>query len=302
MNGGGALARKAVGPSRFKTEADLASFVARQTVAFQGEPGAYSEEAAYRFFGDDVDAVPYESLDDVFRAIASGKVDRAVAALENSQAGSINRTYDLLRRFDLYVVGEVVVPIDHCILALPGQTLADIKRVHSHPSALEQTERFVREMGAEGVVHYDTAGSAKMIAEKGLTGEGAVASKRAAGIYGLEVLAEAVQTIKENRTRFMVLDRAQLARGEGEQKTAIVMATDDRPGALYEALGAFASRGINLTKLESRPSRGKPFESVFYIDFLGHRDDDDVREALADLTEVTSFVKVLGSFARNDQV
>ncbi len=276
------------------------SIMADHTVAFQGEPGAYSEQAALEYFGPDAKAIPFASLDDVFRALAQGTVTRAVAAIENSQAGSINRTYDLLRRYDVFVVGETIVQVNHCLLALPDQSLADIKRVHSHSSALEQTEKFVRDLGAEAVVHYDTAGSAKMIAERKLMGEGAIASRRAADIYGLEILAENVQTVKENRTRFVVLDRAQATRADGAQKTALVLATENRPGALYEALGAFATRGINLVKLESRPSRGKPFESVFYIDFEGHRDDAAVRDALAHLTEFTTFVKVLGSFVRND--
>lgn len=265
-------------------------------VAFQGEPGAYSESAALAFHPD-AETMPCHALSDVFRALASGAVEGAVAAIENSQAGSIHRTYDLLRQHDLFIVGEVVVPVDHCLLALPGQRLEAIRRVHSHPSALEQCEVFLAEHGMEAVVQHDTAGSAKRVAEDHLDGEGAIASRRAGELHGLEVLAENVQTIKHNRTRFVVLSRTPTHRGEGPQKTSLVMATDHRPGALHTALGYFATRGINLLRLESRPSRGRPWEYVFYLDLEGHREDATVAEALSELGQVTTFVKVLGSYA-----
>lgn len=265
-------------------------------VAYQGEPGAYSEEAALRRFPS-AEATPYATLDDVFRALAEDNVDAAAVAVENSQAGSINRTYDLLRTHDLFVTGEVVVTVDHCLLALPGETLDTILRVHSHPSALEQCDAFLAARGYEAVAHTDTAGSARMVAERRLRGEAALASRRAAPLYGLDVLAEAVQTVRDNRTRFLVLERAPAPRPDGATKTSIVFATDHRAGALYAALGALATRGINLLKLESRPSRGRPFEYVFYVDLDGHRDDAHVRAALAELAGVTSFLKVLGSYA-----
>jgi prephenate dehydratase/chorismate mutase/prephenate dehydratase len=268
------------------------------TVAYQGEPGAYSEQAARRAFGTDARPVPLASLEDVFRALASGKVDRAVAAIENSQAGSILRTYDLLRQFDVHIVGDVEVVVDHCLLALPGESLASVKRVHSHPSALEQCAAFLDKIGAEAVAHADTAGSARMIAEGKVRGEGALAGRACAELYGLVVLAENVQTIPDNRTRFVALSRESVARQAGAQRTSIVMVTDHRPGALYGALGCFAKRGVNLLKLESRPSRGRPWEYVFYIDVEGHRDDAPVRDALAELGGLASVVRVLGSYAR----
>lgn len=271
-------------------------------VGYQGEPGAYGEIAARTAAAAEAEPVPLPTLDDVFRALASGQVDRAVAAIENSQAGSIDRTYDLLTRHDVFVTGEVVVAVDHCLLALPGESLDSVRRVHSHPSALEQCEAFLDAHGYEAVAHHDTAGSARMVAERKLRGEAALASRRAGELYGLAVLAEAVQTIQENRTRFVLLDRAPLPRGEGPQKTAVVFATQHRAGALYDALGALARRGINLLKLESRPSRGRPFEYVFHAEFEGHREDPPVREALAELGGSTTFVKVLGSFQPAENV
>lgn len=267
-------------------------------VAYQGEQGAYGEEAVLAFFGESAQPVPLASLDDVFHAVVAGKVERAVAAIENSQAGSIHRTYDLLRGHDLFVVGEVEVVVDHCLLALPGERIEDVRRVHSHPVALAQCEAFLHELRAEAVAHEDTAGSARMVAQRALRGEAAIASRRAGELYGLAVLAERIQTVKDNRTRFLVLSRESAARSEGPQKTALVMTTDHSPGALYRALGAFANRDVNLLRLESRPSRGSPWEYVFYLDVEGHRDDASVREALAQLARLTSMLKVLGSFRR----
>lgn len=269
-------------------------------VAYQGEPGAYGEEAVRRFFGPDAEPVPLATLDDVFLSLAKGGAERAVAAIENSQSGPIHRTFDLLRQHDLYVVGEVAVVVDHCLLALPGQTLAAIRRVHSHPVALSQCEDFLARMGAEAVAHHDTAGSARMVAENGLRGEGAIASRRAGELYGLDVLADKVQTVKDNRTRFVALGREPAPRGPGPHKTSLVMVTDHRPGALHRALGAFATRDVNLLKLESRPSRGRPWEYVFYLDVEGHRDDPPVRESLAELAGMTAMLKVLGSYARHE--
>lgn len=266
-------------------------------VAYQGEPGAYGEQAALLAFPDAA-PVPLPTLDDVFRALSSGKVERAVAAIENSQAGSINRTYDLLRRHDVFVAGEVEVAVDHCLLALPGETLESIRRVHSHPAALDQCDEFLQKLKVEAVAHYDTAGSAKMIAKEQRKGEAALASRRSAGIYGLTVLAESVQTIKDNRTRFVIVTREPTPRGPGPHKTMLVLATDHRPGALYAVIGAFATRGVNLLKLESRPSRAQAWEYIFYLDVEGHRDDAALREAIADAGALTSMLKVLGSYSR----
>lgn len=283
-------------------------------IGFQGERGAYSEEAVLAH-DPDAEPVPFDRLSEVFSAVATGEVDQAVVPIENSQAGSINRTYDLVRkhgpaartarraegsprRHDLHIAGEVVVPVDHCLLALPGSSLADLERVRSHPQALEQCRSFLDEHGLEPVASADTAGAARELAEAKAPDEAALASHRAAELYDLEILAEAVQTIDENWTRFVVLDPEPAPRAEGPQKTSLVLATEHRPGALYEALGAFAERGVNLLKLESRPSREKPWEYVFYVDLEGHRRDEDVRAGLAELAQSAKFVRVLGSYER----
>lgn len=271
-------------------------------VAFQGEWGAFGEEAVIRLYGDEAEPVPYPQFPDVFRAVASGQVDRGVVPVENSIAGTVNEVYDLLRQFDLFVQGEQVVPVELCLMALPGQTLADIRRVYSHPKALEQCERFLRELGVEAIALYDTAGSARLIREQGWRGVAAVASRRAAERYGLEILAAGIQDVSDNYTRFVALGREPAPRQPGPTKTMLVMATQHVPGSLYRCLGCLARRGINLLKLESRPTRDRPWEYLFYLDFEGHRDEPHVAEALAELSLHTNWLKVLGSFPRRDGV
>ena len=266
-------------------------------VAFQGERGAFSEDAVLRFFGE-VEQVPCRSLPVVFEAVAEDKAEHGVVPVENSQAGSINETYDLLLKHDLNIYGEIALEVNHCLMAPPGETLDSVKTVYSHPQALAQCEQFLRTLGAEIAPTYDTAGSAKLIREKGLVNCAAVASKRVAEIYGMQVLAEDIQTIRDNYTKFFVVSK-QRAQYADANKTSLVFATKNAPGALYHCLGAFATRGTNLTKLESRPSRDRPWEYFFYVDLEGHMEDDICREALEDLREKTSFLKILGSYPKS---
>ncbi|HEY4386953.1 MAG TPA: prephenate dehydratase [Ktedonobacteraceae bacterium] len=271
--------------------------------AFQGEPGAFGEEAVRSYCSQDStitpEPLPYRSFADVFRAVATGEVEYGMVPVENSQAGSINDTYDLLRQHDLFVIGEIGHPVNHCLLCLPGQQISDITRVISHPQALAQSDVYLRELGVEIVATYDTAGSAKMIRDQQLIGVAAVAGARAAELYEMEILASGIQTIKNNFTRFIVISREPKPRQPGAAKTMIVMATSHQPGSLYQCLGGLAANHINLLKLESRPSRQRPWEYVFYLDFEGHREDPVVRNALADLAGYTTFCKVLGSFSRS---
>lgn len=272
-------------------------------IAFQGELGAFGDEAVRVYFGTQLqkhaEPIPSRGFSDVFRAVAAGDVDYGLVPVENSQAGSINDVYDLLRQHDLFVIGEIGHPVNHCLLALPGQKISDIKRVISHPQALAQSDIFLRELGVEIVATYDTAGSAKMVQEEHLEGVAAVASAGAAEIYGLDILARSIQTVKDNYTRFIALSRESVPRRAGEAKTMLVMATSHQPGSLNTCLNFLAKNKINLLKLESRPSRQRAWEYVFYLDFEGHRDDPAVRSALADLAGHTTFCKVLGSFTRS---
>lgn len=267
--------------------------------AFQGERGAFGDEAVRTYFGGQARPVPYRSFADVFRAVATGEVEAGLVPVENSQAGSINEVYDLLRQYDLFVTGEIGHPVNHCLLCLPGQKIGDIQRVISHPQALAQCDVYLRELKVEIVATYDTAGSAKMVRQENLMGVAAIAGAGAAELYELEILARNIQTIKDNYTRFIALSREPALRREGEAKTMLVMATTHQPGSLYKCLGVLAEKQINLHKLESRPSRHRIWEYVFYLDFEGHRDDPIVSGALADLAGYTTFCKVLGSFPRN---
>ena len=264
--------------------------------AFQGERGAFSEDAALRFFGT-IDTIPCKSFAAVFEAVLTGKAEFGVVPVENSQAGSINETYDLLLSHPVTIFGEINLRINHCLVALPGATVAEIRVVYSHPQAIAQSQEFLNTLQVDIVPEYNTAGSAKRIKEEGITSHAAIASRRAARIYGLAVLAADIETNPNNYTKFFVISKKEAERAQ-KNKTSLVFATKNVPGALYRILGAFATRTINLTKLESRPSKDTPWEYVFYVDFEGHVDDASCKEALAELRERTSFLKILGSYPR----
>lgn len=268
-------------------------------VAFQGERGAFSEAAALAHFGA-VEPMPCRTLVEVFDAVEHGEADRAMVPVENSQAGSINETYDLLARRSLHIVGEHNQRIEHCLLALPGEALEDIHTVLSHPQALAQCDAFLARRGWETVATYDTAGSAKTVATERRPGVAAIASRHAAEIYGLRVLAAGIETSPVNYTRFLALSQVPAAPTE-RAKTSVVFTTANVPGALYRALAPFAERGINLTKLESRPRRDRPWEYLFYADFEAHRDSIEGRAALEELAGVTAFLRVLGSYPRAEE-
>jgi len=264
-------------------------------VAFQGERGAFSEDAAAKLFGKSTDFVPCMRLKEVFELVSQDKVEFGVVPLENSQAGSINDTYDLLLAYPLNISAEAILRVSHCLMALPGERLADITTIYSHPQALAQCDEFLSKLKVEIVPSYDTAGSAKMIKEKELRNCAAIASKRAADIYGLDILAPEIETSANNYTKFVAISK-QKARPAQRNKTSLVFAAEHKPGSLYRILGIFATRNINLTKLESRPSRAKPWEYVFYADFEGHLDGEIYQEAMRELQRETTFIKMLGSY------
>ena len=268
-----------------------------EQVAFQGERGAFSEDAATKLFGRDIDLLPCARLRDVFEAVAENKVGFGVVPVENSQAGSINETYDLLLIYSLNIFAEVILKISHCLMALPGEDLTGIEIIYSHPQALAQCEEFLSGLRAEIVPTYDTAGSAKMIAERQLKGCAAVASREAASRYALEILAPEIETNVNNYTRFLAISKRKAEPAE-KNKTSLVFAAKHVPGALYRILGTFATRNINLTKLESRPSKDRPWEYVFYTDFEGHLDSEIYQDAMKELQEQATFVKVLGSYPK----
>jgi len=266
-------------------------------VAFQGEIGAYSESAVYSFFGPSAEVKPCKNLSDVFESVKKEETLHGVVPIENSIEGSVNQTYDLFLEYDLKVCGEIALKIVHCLIAHPGTQLKSIKTVYSHPQALAQCRKFLEQLGCRLISTFDTAGSVKMIKEEGLMDAGAVASERAAEIYGMNILAKEIGDTPNNYTRFFVLSK-QDSPYSSQDKTSIIFSVKSVPGALYHVLKEFAVRNINLTKIESRPTKRTPWEYNFYLDFEGHRDEEKCRKALEGLRDKTLFVKILGSYKK----
>jgi prephenate dehydratase len=264
-------------------------------VAYQGEPGAYSQEAIFQHFGSQVNTLPCQTFEEIFAAVETGKATLGLLPIENSSAGSINQSYDLLLDSDLRITAEVKLRVRHCLLTPPGSKLAEIRRVRSHPQALAQCARYLKTRNWEAVPAYDTAGAARELAASAETGTAAIASALAGQIYGLELLDMGIEDSPDNTTRFFLLGREEPAPVK-HNKTSIVFATTHTPGALYNSLGEFASRGINLTKIESRPRRNRPWHYVFYVDLEGHWQDANVHRALSGLLTRSAFVKLLGSY------
>jgi prephenate dehydratase len=263
-------------------------------IAYQGEPGAYSEAAALAFDPSGT-PVPCRSFEDVFHAVEAGEAGRGILPMENSIGGSIHRNYDLLVEHELPIVGEIELKVDHCLMALPGVRLEDVRVVHSHPQALAQCERFLKGLpNIEIAAVYDTAGGAKLIREGGLRHAAAIASRRAAEVFELDILEQGVQDFDTNITRFFVIARNAVS--EGADKTTIAFALPNAPGALFRALSVFALRNIDLTKLESRPLRGRPWEYMFYADLAVSRDDLQCARALVNLAEFARWVRTLGTY------
>jgi prephenate dehydratase len=290
----------------------------RPVVVYQGEPGAFSEEAVLSFFGDgpDIERTAVPSWRAVFEAVAERSATAGVIAIESSLAGTIRETYDLLAEFyprDVRIVGEVAVPVRLALLALPGQSIESIDRVYSHGQALVQADAFLRSRDWEVMTTYNTAGAARTIAERHERRAAAIASPRVAELYGLEILANDIQAGADNRTRFAVLatppagaewtasgllPAATATVPAGARKTTLVFAVRNVPGSLHRCLGAFAARGVNLSSLESRPARTARWEYVFWVDVDAAADDPACAAALADLGAETEMIQILGSYPR----
>jgi prephenate dehydratase len=264
-------------------------------VAFQGVQGAYSEQAIRQHFGETVDVYPCPTLSDLFAALEGGKIKYGILPVENALAGAVSQAYELLMESDLRIQAEVILHVHHALLAPHGMKLEDLKTVRSHPQALAQCEKFLKRYNLEPVPWYDTAGSARDLSANGVKQIGAIASELAASLYDLEVLAKEIEDVPFNFTRFFILGQDDPAKGD-YNKTSLVFATRNRPAALYECLGEFALRGLNFTKIESRPRRNRPWEPIFFLDIEGHWQDEAFQEALTRLLQRASFVKMLGSY------
>lgn len=266
-------------------------------VAFQGESGAYSEMAALQHFGPDIELAPHKTFSDVFEAVENGKGDCAIVPIENSMEGSVNETYDLMLNTKLMVSSEVYLRVVHCLISYGDSSIEQVKVVYSHPQALAQCRNFLKSHKFEAVPFYDTAGSVKMLKEMRIDNAAAIAGERAAQIYGMKILAKSIEDSKSNYTRFLVLkDRD--SGPTGNDKTLMIFTTKHTPGALHKVIEEFASREINLTMIMSRPTKEKPWEYNFYVDFEGHRSDQKIRECIEHLKDRTVFLKVLGSYPK----
>jgi prephenate dehydratase len=263
-------------------------------VAFQGEPGAFSEEAAHNYFRS-VETQPYETFDDVFTAVTSGECEAGLIPIENSLAGSIHHNYDLLLSHQLNIVGEYFLRVRHCLIGFPGVSKDELSRVISHPQALGQCAGSLRSLGLKTEAVYDTAGSVKILKASGEKTTAAIASKHAAKLYGMQVLQEGIEDNSENYTRFLEITPAPVM-PKGEVKTSIVFTLKNIPGALFKALSVFALRDIDLTKIESRPLPGKPWEYLFYIDFKDLANEETTKRALDHLGEYALMLRILGSY------
>lgn len=267
----------------------------RPIVAFQGEPGSYSEKATRDYFGNNVATMPCRSFSGIFAAIHEERANFGMLPVENSLAGTVMPAYDLLIDHDLRVQGEIIVRIEHCLMAPAGTPLQEIKRAKSHHQALAQCENNLQRMGIRPIDHYDTAGAARDLSNHPEPGTAAIASELAAETYNLEILMHNFEDLDVNFTRFFILGRMDPPRGE-RSKTSIIFTTRHVPGALYSVMGELANHNLNLTKIESRPRRNRPWHYLFYVDFEGHEDDPEVRSAMLGILKQSSMLKVLGSY------
>ena len=279
----------------------------RVRIAYQGARGAFSEDAARKLLGSNIETVPCKSFEEMFEAVTNATADAAAVPIENSLAGSVHKNYDLLMEHDLTIIGETNLRIVHHLITRPGVELSDVRRVYSHPVALAQCERFLQaNPQIEVAPAYDTAGSVKMIIESDSKDEAAIAGATAAAVYGAQIIVESIEDNAKNYTRFLLLTRPERAAsietvaGLNERKTSIVFRVANQPGALFRSIAVFALRDIDLTKIESRPIEGRPWEYSFYVDLIGDQHEPRVERALANLEELAESVRVLGSYQRSD--
>ncbi len=268
-------------------------------VAFQGERGAFSEEAGLRLLGAQAETVPRPTFESLFAAIREGAADAILAPVENTLAGSVHRCYDLLLESDLCIVAEVVHPIAHFLIGVPGARVEDVRSIESHPVALAQCENFfVRHPGIRRVPAEDTAGSVRAVVQAEDITRAAIASIRAAQVYGGAVLKEHLEDHRANYTRFLLLRPSREASEPipGANKLSLVLQLAHKPGSLCGALGVFAERNINLLRIESRPVTGQPWEYMFYLDLAASLTEDSAQTALRELRQHTSQVRVLGCY------
>ncbi len=263
--------------------------------AYFGVPGAYSEQAAIKYLGKASKLKGCKFLPEVFES-ADTDSRVGVVPIENSIEGAVTQTYDLLLKSELSIVGETILEVSHCLMAPEGTRMADIRMVYSHPQALGQCREFLDRHGIDSVPFYDTAGSARMLKETKMKNTAAIASERAAKVYGMDVLARKIQSSRHNYTRFLIISKD--AKAQPSNKTTIAFSAKDKPGSLFKALNSFADNGVNLLYIQSRPIPGTPWEYNFYVDCDGGINSSNVKKAVEELYDNSDFVKILGSYPR----
>ncbi|HYF82602.1 MAG TPA: prephenate dehydratase [Clostridia bacterium] len=270
------------------------------TIGYQGMPGCYSQQTGLEYFGEEIGTVSCHSFRDVFEALAKGTVQYGILPIENSTSGSINDVYDLLREYEFYIIGEKCLNVEHCLLAVEGADLADIREVYSHQQGLIQCSRYLSERPEwKQVPYFDTAGSAEYVAKEGLKSKACIAGDKAASVYGLSVISQNIQDNRNNSTRFVIISKEMLE-DEKADKISVVLSVPHRPGTLYGILRHFAKGNCNLMKIESRPLEGKAWEYFFYIDFSGNVNEESTRSILADIEKESSFFRLLGNYRSED--
>lgn len=263
-------------------------------IGFQGEHGAYSEIAATKFFPDS-DLIPMKLFQDIFDALRNDSIDCAVVPIENSIEGSVTEIYDLLLDTEKKISGEIFLKINHCLIALPNST--NVTKVLSHPQALAQCRNYIKKKNLDAMPTYDTAGSVRLIKEKKILDTAAIASMKAAEIYDMKILDQNIEDRRKNFTRFLVLSN-QITTPTKTDRTSMIFGLNHTPGSLYSVIQEFNNNKINLTKIESRPTKEKPWEYNFYVDFEGHTEEDNVKKTLNDIEKKCTFIKILGSYRR----
>jgi prephenate dehydratase len=264
-------------------------------IAFQGERGAYSEMAIMLNFPAST-AIPLKTFHDVFETVKNHLNEIAVVPIENSIEGSVSETYDLLLQDKIYVSGEIFQRINHCLIV--NKEHKKIINVYSHPQALGQCRNFIQSKKLEPIPAFDTAGAVKFIKENKMMKSAAIASRRAAEIYEMQILEEGIEDKKNNFTRFFVISKQLVDKPSGRDRTSIIFALEHKPGSLYQVLKEFSRKSINLTRIESRPTKETPWEYYFYVDFDGHYNDEKVKMTLNKIKGQTKFFKLLGSYQK----
>ncbi len=268
-----------------------------KTLAFQGAHGAFSELAGLSYFGEKIKTIPVNGFEEVFRMVLKGKANYGIIPIENSLAGSIHQNYDLLLEYPLWICGEIKLRVKHNLIVNAGTALRHIKRVYSHPQGLAQCRRFIKQKleGVEEHAYGDTAGAVKYIRDKQYPDAAAIASEIAAKEYGMKILAKGIEDDAKNYTRFFILSKKKV-KPASDAKTSIVFALKNVPGSLWKSLSVFAIQDLDLYKIESRPIHGSPWHYIFYLDLSGDVFNPAIQKAIDHLREITTFMKVLGSY------